>query len=346
VEGLIIEYQDPLFGLILFVGFIFIIALLTYLWSLYATKEQSNHIESFTQRFYINTENQGLDPLLFNPQTPKESLLLLAQTYFTSGAYEEVIKITLELLKGQKESLERRDLLMLLARAYFKAGLYKRSEIALVELLRYHTREPAALKYLLLIYERLQRYDDAIDILDSLEEMQEEVALERIYFKFLKTAHAPKLTLEEKSTKLLALRQHPTLLRPIFGYLLRHNPAITWEHLDGEVALQLIDVLYRLPKEQLRQVAPKDAKLHALLCALGAIDEEAQPTGNFTIDTVNALTPSYKARINIAFIYSCDNCSSVTPLENHRCPSCMQALSMRLRTTLAPKDKHEAYYAF
>ena len=231
MQGLFLEYKDPLFGMIIFVAIIFTVTLLTYLWNLYTLRFKSHHIEAFVESFQGTSRPKTIDNLLATKELPIDALFLLAETYFKNSNYEITIEICIDILKRPQHVLQK-EVLLLLSKSYYKAGFYKRSETALVELLRFNTQEPQALNYLCVIYERLQRFNDAIDALGALNEMGVNVQLSINYIKTMQVLKASHFENESKNQQLLKLsRDDSKLIRPIFMYLFRNQADFAWNRL-------------------------------------------------------------------------------------------------------------------
>lgn len=347
MNGIIFESQDPLISIIFFVSVVFVIALLTYLFNIYQARDDSTHLQNFTDQYDIYEKSVHLDALLKNRDVPLASLELLAITYFESANYEESIEVNIALLKRHKNGLKRRDTLLLLAKCYFKAGFYKRSEATLIELLRYHTREPIALRYLVVIYERLQRFDDALDLLESLDEMGENIAIEKQYFKLQNILTHKKMSTESKTKRALQLYR-VELVRPIFTFLFRYNNEVAWEHLTEENVAPLMDMLWSVHEDKTNFEAVKRLpSLTALYAAKGYIGEEShEQTGMFAIDCINNTYSDYKENLDIQFEFICTSCKEITPLFSVRCPHCLSLLTLEVQSTPLVKGEEESYYSF
>ena len=95
--------------------------------------------------------------------------------------YEVITEIEADLVQKQAEFRYRIEILSMLGKTYHKAGFLHRSRDILKESLKLKARNPEVLKILLVILERLKEYNDAVDVLDALEELGESVTLERSF---------------------------------------------------------------------------------------------------------------------------------------------------------------------
>lgn len=346
MQGLFLEYKDPLFGIIIFVAIIFIVALITYLWNIYTLRYRNETIDAFAQSFKSTEKPQTIENLLSVKDLPIDSLLLLAQTYFKASKYEICIEVCIDILKRPKSNLQK-EVLLLLAQAYYKAGFYKRSETALIELLRFNTREPKALEYLVIIYERLQRFPDAIDALHALKEMDYNVNIPVSYIQTLQIVRHDKLSEEEKSEELIeAYKKEPMLLRPVFMYLFRTQPKLAWRHFRMNSYREIIDILWNLPEASLDfDIIAKHKELQALWFAKGYYKESGK-SDIFEINVLNTLLTSEKDIASLEFSYQCSQCKETTPLMNHRCPHCLALLTLSVHIGVVQSHTQERYYSF
>jgi len=347
LQGLFLEYKDPLFGIIIFVSLIFIITLATYLWNLYTQRYRNEHIENFVNNFKTTDKPQTIEKLLEHKDLPVDALLLLAQTYFKTSQYEICIEISVEILKRPKSNIQSK-VLLLLAQSYYKAGFYKRSETALIELLRYNTYEPEALEYLVVIYERLQRFRDAIDALNALKEMNGIGVDQAIaYIRVIQIIRDTKLSTEEQSQQLIAaFTKEPSMLRPVFMHLFRSQPKVAWQHFDAKDYKAIIDILWNLPETSLDLDIIRDHKsLQALYFAKGHYQESAK-SDVFEVNVLNTLLENNKEIATLEFSYQCTQCKEATPLMSHRCPHCLSLLTLDVQINVVQKHHKERYYSF
>ena len=346
MQGLFLEYKDPLFGIIIFVSIIFIVALLTYLWNIYTLRYRNEHIDAFVQSFKSTEKPQTIETLLNAKELPIDALFLLAQTYYRSSQYEISIEVCIDILKRPRSDFQR-EVLLLLAQAYYKAGFYKRAETALIELLRFNTREPKALEYLVIIYERLQRFSDAIDALNALKEMGYDVNTSIAYIKVTQIIRNSKLSPSEQSEQLIeAFKNDPKMLRPIFMHLFRTQAALAWQHLDVQSYEKIIDILWNLPEASLDfDIIAQHKNLQALWFAKGYTKESAK-SDIFEINVLNTLLENDKDIASLEFSYQCSECKETTPLMSHRCPHCLSLLTLLVQVTVIQRHSQEHYYSF
>ncbi len=347
MQGLFLEYNDPLFGLIVFFSIIFIITLSTYLWHLYASSSANRHIINFVNQFNSSDKPQTLQQLLEHGAVPSDALELLASNYFKAGQYEGAIEISIDLLKRKNSIKQRKPYLFLLARSYFKAGFYKRAESTFIELLRCSIHEPEALRYLIVLYERLHRFDDALDILESLDEMGIDGHKERAYLKMMRLLFDPKMNSTQKLQGIFELyTTHKELVRPVYIHMFRMDKDFAWEHLPYDELPKIVDILWNLPSDDLNfDIISKNTFLTALYYAQGTFQTQAQ-SDIFELDILTSLRKENHQFATLQIEYLCLECKEITPLINNRCPHCMALLTLEPQLSITQRRDHESYYSF
>ncbi len=321
MNSFFIEFRDPLFSIIIFLALIFAITFLSYWWGRYKTKETSKELDKFLQQFHtLPTENE-LKILISSGELSQKSWLLLAHSYTKSGDYEKAIEIYLEILRLPTRTNEK-ETMFLLGKVYFKAGFLERAKQIFLEILHASPRTPQALHSLLLVYEYLRDYKAALEVLEPLDEMNEEIHKDEIYLKTLALIHNPKITQDEKQSQIIALYQeHKELTYMIFEYLFRTDPALAWKNFDTSQAKVLIDILWNLSTKELNlDIISNNNFLKELYTAKGVIAlSSASPI--FELDMLIKLKDT-PLNATLSFEYSCTQCKHLYPFAFHRCSNC------------------------
>lgn len=211
--------------------------------------------------------------------------------------------------------------MFLLGKTYFKAGFLERSKQIFLEILKNNPRTPQALHYLLLVYEQTQDYKSALDVLEPLNELGENVKKEEIYLQTLILLANSKLSNEQKSEQLAKIYEEShEMSYLIFEYLFRFNPSLAWKIFEGSRSELLSDIFWHLESKDLDlDIISKNAYLRELYSARGDV-EFASSSSVFEFDLLIKL--KNKANATLAFEYVCDNCKAVSPFAFHRCSSC------------------------
>ena len=316
-----IEFRDPLFSIIIFFAIIFTISFFSYWWGRYRARDNYRYLDRFLEQFHTLPSEDDLKQLIRQGELSHKSWLLLADAYTKNGDYEKAIDIYSELLRLEDAKENMRDIMFLLGKTYFKAGFLGRSRDVFLEILKKNPRTPQALHYLLLVYEYMRDYNAALEVLEPLDELGEDVAKETLYLKLLTLLNAPDIDEEIRKQEVVFLyREHRQLERMVFEYLFRIDPALAWEELDLEKAPLIADILWRLEQKDINlDIIAKSDFLQELYTARGYV-EMARDSAYFELDVLIKLPKEVPA--TLGFEYLCENCKVVFPFGFHRCSSC------------------------
>ncbi len=320
MDGFFLEYRDPLFSLIVFFFLIFMVTFIAYLWGRYKRKEDYKNLNKFLQQFQVTSQEDPLSSQIKDGVLSRNLWLMLADAYFKNGAYEKAIEIYHELLhmQGQKDL---QNIMFLLGKTYFKAGFLERSKQTFLELLHYAPRNAKALHYLLLVYEYMKEYKHALEVLEPLDELQEDIMLEKEYLNVRILLDNPKIDVEKKVSELAKIyRNSQKLVYMIFEYIFRVDPKKGWELLNLEDAIYIIDILWNLERNDINfDIIANDDFLQQLYTAKGYI-KSVQHSDILELDILIQLQE--KDIANLSFSYTCSSCKTVAPFPFYRCSSC------------------------
>ena len=211
-----LDYRDPLFSIIIFFAIIFAITFFSYWWGRYKRKEDYKHLNRFLRQFRAVPSKDELKFLVSKGEMSQKSWLLLASSYYKNGEYEKAIEIYNEILKVT-EKQNSKETMFLLGKTYFKAGFLERSKQIFLEILKHYPRTPQALHYLLLVYEYMRDYKSAAEVLEPLDELQEDVALDSLYLGVLQLLNDTSVPESKKTERLIKLyEQNHQLTYTIF----------------------------------------------------------------------------------------------------------------------------------
>ncbi len=341
MNGLFIEFRDPLFGIIVFFALIFIIAFVSYWWGRLRSKEDHRYLERFLRSLRRAPSQPQLKAAIDSDALSQKSWLLIAESYVQNGDFERAVDIYRSLIDRQSEPRRKRDLLFLLAQTYFKAGFLERCETILLQILGRFPRTPQALKLLLFTYERLQAYDRALDVLEPLDELGDDVAADRDYLEIQRLLHDPKSDPAAKCRRLAEhYRSKGTLAYLVFEYLFAHDPALAWTTLRETDAAKIADILWLLPEAHLDlDIIASNGYLRQLYSARGSVNL-AQNSPEFELDVLIKLRRCGHTGIDLQFEYLCADCKQVFPFPFHRCPQCQQIDTVVTETMLC-KEQYE-----
>lgn len=315
-----IEFRDPLFSIIIFFAIIFVITFISYWWGRYRRKEETRDIDKFVEQFRTLPSKNELKVLISSGALSEKSWLLLAASYYKNGDFEKAIEIYHEVLHFSKEA-DAKKTMLLLGKTYFKAGFLERSKQIFLEILKKYPRTPEALRYLLLVYEQMRDYKAALEVLEPLDELSEDITLDQEYLEALSILNDPKMGNNVKVEKLLDIyKQNHNLTLMIFEYLFRIEPALAWKHMDHSRAIVLTQILWALDFKELNlDIISQNSYLRELYSARGDLNL-AKSSNVFELDILIKL--ERKASATLSFEYSCSNCKRVFPFAFHRCSGC------------------------
>jgi len=328
-----LEFRDPLFSIIIFFTIIFVITFFSYWWGRYKKKEDSRHLSKFLQQFHTLPTHDELKVLIADGSLSEKSWLLLANAYYKNGDYEKSIEIYNEILKlGHKNNT--RETMFLLGKTYFKAGFLERSKQVFLEILKNNPRTPEALHYLLLVYEYMKDYKAALEVLEPLDELNEEVALEKAYLYALDCLESQNLSREEKAQKLLEIYKtshHLALL--VFDYIFKVDPQLAWENIDSSKSDLLSELFWRCDSKDLNlDIITNNGYLRELYTARGDV-KLVNDSRIFELDVLIKLEG--KSNATLSFEYVCDNCKGTYPFAFNRCSSCHAIDTARVEYSLS-----------
>ena len=334
-----IEFRDPLFGIIVFFAIVFVIAMASYWWNKYSSKEKSKSLDRFLNDLKKTPTDKELSLLISKGEMSEKSWILLARLYTKNGDFEKSLDIYNELLKICDESSVK-EIMYLLGSTYYKAGFLQRAEDVFLSILKTSPRTKPALRYLLLIYENKKDFQSAMDVLEPLDELGEDISLETDYLRVLELLYNGSKTNDEKIKELLEIykkEKHLTYL--IFEYIFRVNPKEAWNSIDATQAELIIDILWRLDKGSLDfDIISKYALLKELYSARGDISL-AKKSSIFEFDVLINLDK--KANADLSFEYICDNCKNIHPFAFHRCSNCHSIDTVRIELSLSKSFQGE-----
>jgi tetratricopeptide (TPR) repeat protein len=315
-----LEFRDPLFSIIIFFMMIFVITFLSYWWGRYKKREDYKHLDKFIQQFRAPPAVDELSSLIHEGKMSQKMWLLLAHSYFKSGEYEKSIEIYNEVLK-HSDHQNQKELMFLLGKTYYKAGFLERSKQIFLEILSKHPRTIQVLENLLLVFESMKDYKAALEVLEPLDELKEDISTEESYLKTLKLLNDIDMPEDQKSLKMVELYKDSNAIDYMFfEYMFRSNPALAWENLDHSRCDKIVDLLWHVPNKNLNEsVIKNNSYLKELYTARGDLSL-VDKSEVFEFDVLINL--KNKANATLSFEYICDNCKQLYPFAFYRCSSC------------------------
>ncbi len=334
MDLLLPDYNDPIISILLLIGIFFIIATLSYAYSIYKQDKKRAELVNFLNSFHSESR-YDITQLQYN-KTLKEPLALLAYAYLKSGEYNKSIELYLYLLKQSKDDA----LLLLLAKAYLKAGFLKRAEKIYLEILSKQPRTKEALYALELIYEKLQQFQEAKEIIEILNNLHEDVSWLELHLNIQELKNKV-FDPEKKYALLEELLKKSSLKWPILRELFRINPKRAWSFYEEKYFPFLLDILQNLTPPSL-EILKKSVNLQKLYTIKGQLLYNCtKESDNFSLELLyHAYMQGFKEG-ELEFVYICSHCKSRYPLEFGRCPNCHKAYKLQIEVEIAKKKKRD-----
>ena len=334
MDLLLPEYNDPIISILLLLGLFFIIATLSYAYSIYKQDKKRKELIEFVNNFNLE-DTYNINHLDYE-ESLKKPLALLANSYLKSGEYDKSIELYLYLIKHSKDNA----LLLFLAKAYLKAGFLKRAEKIYLEILSKHPRDKEALYNLELIYERLNQFNEAKEVIEVLENLEENVDDLKTHLE-IKEIKNSFLDFDEKFKKLENLLKKSYLKWVVLREMFKLAPSKAWAFYEDRYFNNLIDVLANL-KEVPKDIVEKSINLQKLYTIKGLLLYNiTQKSDNFYIDLLYSATLNQFKEAECEFIYICTNCKNRYPLAFGRCPNCHKAYQLQIEVEIAKKKKRD-----
>ena len=357
LEGFYLDEKDPIFGIIIFIGILLLISVLSYIWGIFAKKDEQNKIENFIKKF---NEFGGLEEKyieILDSIDDIEIYGVLAEIFTKNGDFSKAINVYLIALKNVKSRKQKEQILTRLGMTYFKAGFLARADETLLRALELSPRNEKALAILSVIYEQLRAFKKELEVLDALRELGSDVKDAQIYAKIKMIWLDNSLNKSEKIAQILPFC---TIFQPAKRIVLEiYLNDYLDENLD-ELLLNLpnirdfIDLLWyhadffaKLNLEQINKQILE--QIRAVLSAKFAenSDEEVQISNQqsqifksdfFEINALNSMKNSGFNSADLSFKYVCKHCKNVFPSYFYRCPVCYELKSCLISPQIMEKE--------
>lgn len=334
MDSLVLEYRDPLFGIIVLFTLIFFISFITYSFGLYKEKRARRDYRKLLKRFEIGKlKEEDYVHLYKTYNLPFDSILLLASTFLHKGDYNKATSVYLALLEHVTDRVKKEEVLELLGTTYFKGGFMQRSREIFLRILKFSPRNIKALKHLLIINEKLKEYTQAEEIVECLDELGVDTNKDKKYIKALIIINNPIESFEKKGDKLFKLfKETPLIERLVVQYLIQYNKEFFWKHIEEFDLKKIVDILWYLNFDDIDfdKVANNDF-LNELYSAKGYLTT-VKHSDDFVFDVLIALNGhEHKTAAAVDFEFICTSCKHTHPIFDNRCPRCHDILSFDVK---------------
>jgi len=336
-EDIIFDYRDPIMGIVTIFSLIFIASFITYTLGIYKERKSRKEYRKLLERFELGTLKEDDYIHLYSTYNlPFDSILLLASSFVHKGQNNKAISVYLALLEHVNEPIKKEELLELLGESYFKSGMLQRSKDIFLKILKFSPRNKTALHKLLLIFQHLNEFDKAQEVLEALEELDEEIQKERIYLHILQIINDPILSFEKKSMQLIEnYKSYKHLERLVASFLLKFNKNLFWSSIDEFNVINLIDLLWYLDFDDVDWDRVNNNRvLEDIFTAKGYIKKSLK-SESFELNVLIALKNSpVPSDLDLNFEFICQKCKKSHPIYESRCPHCEDILSFKIEPKL------------
>ncbi len=337
MDGLVIEYHDPLFGIFTLFLVIFIASFLTYAYNIYIERKSRKEYRDFIKKFELgDLKEDDYISLYTTYNLPFDSIILLASSFLHKGEYNKAVSVYQGLLNHVKEPVKKEELLELLGKTYFKGGFLQRSKETFLKILQFSPRNTQALFHLLFIYEKLREYTKAEDVMESLDEIDENVRTDKTYIRTLALIDNIRMPIDEKTQKLLAIYNiNPLIERLFLDFLLKYNKPFFWKNIELFDLTKIIDLLWFLDQKDLElEIVEKIPFLKHLYSAKGFLKDNVA-SEIFELSVLIATKNStLDVNLDLNFYFLCTKCKKTIPMYDSRCPHCHNILTLKVKPQL------------
>ncbi len=344
MENILPAYNDPLFSILLIVVISLIIALATYSWGLYKQQKEQGSLLKFLDKFdssecALDTTDMPFESHMFKP------LVLLSKAFENSGEYHKSISLYLYLIKNTSDNLEKFELMERLGNTYLHAGFLERARSIYVEILHKKPRNIKVLYSLGVVYEMMQEYDKAREVIEPLEMLGEDANTLTKFLELSEVKSDKKMSVKEKLKKLKKiLKEEPNLYRQIISATLQLNTEEAWKMVDMKHLKEIIDILWFLPNSQLDlDIIKSNIQLSTLYYAKGYLQKPTAKSGIFSLDMLATVKQSGFEQGDLLFSYLCKKCKQSFPVSFNRCPNCMTINSVEVEEQIAKSSPKTNY---
>ncbi|MRJ06582.1 MAG: hypothetical protein C6I01_03585 [Epsilonproteobacteria bacterium] len=307
------EFQDPLVNVLLFFFIVAISVLGTLLFERWREKRREERlnklVKSFTPPLPSGVKLEG---------GAVEGLELLAEGYRKVGEYQQAIYIYNWLYKEVKKL----DYLEKIAHLYFQAGFLKKGEEVCYQILQKQPRRVEALKILMMIEEKLGKWEALKDILESFEVLEsKEVEKEKGYllWKLYKLGKYGEEELRLYGTIPQLVRKFPFLYRSYLQELLQKKPSAGYK-LIAQDPYKYLDLYFH------RSDIPHQIPFYPVLASKKQIPRKFLLVHHEKLHPIpfhlELLFQLKEPIATLRFEYRCKSCGRKFPFYMEHCPKC------------------------
>lgn len=334
MDNIILEYRDPLFGIIIVVALIFVISFITYSYSIYKERNARKDYRKLSLRFELGKlKEEDYVHLYKTYNLPFDSILLLASSFLHKGDYNKAISVYLALLEHVNDRVKKEELLDRLGTTYFKGGFLQRSKEVFLRILKFSPHNTNALLYLLLVNEKLKDFKKAKEIACCLEELDKNVATDKIYLDSLIIINDSVLSYERRTELLYEIFKKNKIIERIFAsFLIQFNKQFFWNHVNEFDCSKFIDIMWYQKEEDINfDKVLENPFLNELYNAKGYLNT-VEHSNDFDLDILILINKhEHKINASLDFEFICNSCKHSHPVFDTRCPHCHSILTFDVK---------------
>lgn len=334
MDNIVLEYRDPLFGVIILVALIFIISFFTYSYGIYKEKKARKDYRKLSKRFELGKlKEEDYVHLYKTYNLPFDSILLLASSFLHQGNYNKAINVYLALLEHVNERVKKEELLELLGTTYYKGGFLIRSREIFLKILKFSPRNKKTLQYLLYIYEKLKDFKKAREVVLCLEELNDDKYIDKIYLDSLIIIDNSIFSYEKKTKLLYEIFKGNKIIERLFvSFLISNNKKFFWEHIEEFDCKKFTDLVWYLNFDDINfDKVSKNSFLETLYNAKAYLNTQ-EHSDDFDLDILILINNhQHKIKASLDFEYICTSCKHSNPIFENRCPHCHSILSFEVK---------------
>jgi len=344
LDSILLSYRDPLFSILIIVILSLCIAILAHIWGIYRKRKDKSNLHKFLDKFNtkecsLDTSSMSYNSAMFKP------LVLIADAFENSGEYDKSINIYIYLIKNTENNIDSIELMEKLGKTYLRAGFLERARAIYSKILHNQPRNIKVLYELGIVYEILNKYDKAREVIEPLKILGEDTKEFQNFLEFEEIA-SNKDILPDKKIELLnnLLIKEPALYRPILSLFFRLDIEKAWAIVDRKSLYRIIDILWFLPFSQLDlDIISEDERLLTIYYAKGYIDNQSIQSGIFAIDMLASSRISGYDDGDLIFSYLCNKCKQDFPVSFIRCPNCLAINTIEVEEDIVKKRPQTDY---
>ena len=334
MDNLILEYRDPLFGIIIVVALIFLISFITYSFSIYKERIARKDYRKLSLRFELGKlKEEDYVHLYKTYNLPFDSILLLASSFLHKGDYTKAISVYLALLEHANDRVKKEELLERLGTTYFKGGFLQRSKEVFLRILKFSPHNTNALLYLLLVNEKLKDFKKAKEIACCLEELDKNVTTDKVYLDSLIIINDSVLSYEKRTELLYEIFKENKIIERIFAsFLIQFNKPFFWDNINEFDCSKFIDIMWYQKKEDINfDKVSENPFLNELYNAKGYLNT-INHSNDFDLDILILINKhEHKINASLDFEFICNSCKHSHPVFDTRCPHCHSILTFDVK---------------